>query len=346
MQDLNAGNDGSIDAAVSMMSDVDLDKPLMSFEEAQNLEAGISAPAPRETLAQPTAKDREPNGQFAKKEADPKGIDAAALVAKAAPDVDASTPDEEYFELPPDTEGGEAKRIKATEVWEGYQERELLRQELANAKRVAPPPIEWDQQMYETVKARGQLIDQLRMMEQIVMPQEPDERLIDPNSPNYNPDLYHQQRTGYRQALGRMQQIQSRSQELNTQQTREQEALLRARQLREQSKLHDIWPDIKDPATQRRVRDESARFYGITDQDFAETYDSRLFAILKDALAYRQSLAQRQSAVKVVRSVPKLVKAQGRTAQPKGQAVYSSSMDRLARTGSLEDAANAIGGLL
>lgn len=344
-------NDGTIDGAVAAMGDIGGDD-LVSFEERQNADAGLPPPQRNQQ-----GRDRDTEtGRFKKAEDEARAKDQKAAASETkngadttveeAQDQDAGAVDEEYFELAPEKDGEEPKRIKASDVWAGYQEAEALRTELANAKRVAPPPIEWDQQMYETVKVRGQIINQFNQWMAANMPAEPDMRLIDPSNPNYNPDLYHLQLTQHRQQMQRIDNISAQRQALEDQQQREQETLLRARQIREQGKLHEFWPEIKNPAVQRKVRDDAARYYGITDEDFANTYESKVYRVLKDALAYQEGLNQRQAAVKVVRSVPKLVKAQARSTVSRNQTTVNKAMQRLARSGSIEDAADAIGGLL
>jgi hypothetical protein len=343
-------NDGTLDGAVAALANVDVSggpDTLVSFEEAANRNEGLPPPGEMAKVRDKIDDERQkaltraPDGRFkAADEAPP------ADPKTQAPPVDASDVAEEYFELPPEQEGGEPRRIPAKEVFEGYQERETLRQELEQARRVQPPPQEWDKQMLATVQTRSQLTDYLDRLARATQPVPPDDSLIDASSPRYDPDAYQRQLAAYRSQHSRLTQINAEREAQNAALAREQNALLEARKAREQSKLVDMWPEIKDPATQRQVVDEAARFYGITPQDFAQTYDSRMYALLKDALAYRASQNQRQAAVKVVRSVPKLVRAQARDTRAPAQRAVADGMRRLSASGSLDDAADVIGGLL
>jgi hypothetical protein len=336
-------NDGTLEGAVAAMSDAAVDPAaLISFEEAANRDAGLPPPdemarfaekVEAEKLVQP----RAPDGKFTKEQPAPEPE------AKAA---EASDLAEEFFELPPEKDGEAPRRISAKEVFDGYQERDVLRHELEQARRQQPPPVEWDRQMLETVQQRTKLVQTIQQLEHLALPAEPDLSLIDENSPRYDPGAYQRQAAAYKAAQSRMTEFQRLRSAHEEQLQQEQSALLEAKKVREQGKLLDMWPEIRDPATQRQVVDEAARYYGITQQDFATTHDARLYAILKDALAFRASQNQRQAAVKVVRSVPKLVKAQARDTRAPAARVQAGAMQRLAQTGSVEDAALAIGGLL
>lgn len=340
-------NDGTIEGAAAAIPD-----NLISFEEAVNREAGLGSPDEMAAIRERNARPRDPaTQQFTKPQlvTDQQQIQQPVDQVQdqqQAPLANASSVDEEMFELPPDREGEEPRRIPAREVFEGYQRAEQLAQELEQVRRVAPPPAEWDRQMYETVQVRSKLVQQLEMLERTMLPPAPDSNLINPSSPNYDPGTYHQQQQVYAQAQQRMQLVQqARAQEAQLL-SQEREALSRAARAREQGKLIELWPEIRQPAVQRQVMADAARYYGIMEQDFSTIIDSRMYALLKDALAYRQSQSQRQAAVKVVRSVPKLVKAPARSSQTRSQQTVASGMRRLVQSGSIDDAADVIGGLL
>lgn len=335
-------NDGTLEGAVAAMSDNALAQDLISFEEAANREEGLPPPEEMAKLAEKREAEkvgqqpRAPDGKFTKEQPAPESEAKAAETSDLA---------EEFFELPPEKDGEAPRRISAKEVFDGYQEREVLRQQLEQARRQQPPPVEWDRQMLETVQQRTKLVQTIQQLEHLALPAEPDLSLIDENSPRYDPGAYQRQAAAYKAAHNRMTEFHRLRSAHEEQLQQEQNALLEAKKVREQSKLLDMWPEIRDPATQRQVVDEAARYYGITQQDFATTHDARLYAILKDALAYRAGQSQRQAAVKVVRSVPKLVKAQAKDTRAPAQRVQANAMQRLASSGSVEDAALALGGL-
>ena len=329
-------HDGSLDGAVSIMPDFD---ELVPFEQARD---GVQPQRRDQTGRFAGAEEAERQSEAAKKPADKVAEDAAAAAAKkAGEEVQASSTEEEFFELPPEEEGGEPRRIPANEVFEGYQRAVELEAELAEVKRTAPP-IEYDRQIYETVQVRGKLMQELTAYAHLLQPQPPNAELI-----RTDPDGYYQQTIIAQQMGQQLQAVRQQMSQLQADQTREQEALSKARFARERGKLQDVWPEVlSNPQKAAQVRDAAARLYGIDNDTFAQTIDARFYSILKDALAYRDGLKAQQTAVKVVRSKPKLVRSQARSGATAKQMATNSALQRVARTHSLDDAADAIGGLL
>ena len=336
--------DGSLADAVAAMPDFD-DSNLIPFEQARD---GV-IPQRRDQLGRYAGADPQEQAAPVKPAVDPRAAAemaaADAAAKKAAEDAAAaaqvSQPEEEFFELPPEEEGGEPRRIPATEVFEGYQKAQQLEAEMAEMKRTAPP-VEYDRQIYETVQVRGRLMNELQTYAQLLQPQQPDPELI-----RTDPDAYYNQVRIAQQMGQQLQAVRRQMDQLQAEQTREQEALSQARFARERGKLHDVWPEVlSNPQKAAQVRDAAARLYGIDNQTFATTIDARFYAILKDALAYRDGIKAQQTAVKVVRAKPKLVRSTARSGETAKQMATNSALQRVARTHSLDDAAEAIGGLL
>lgn len=336
-------NDGSLSAAAAAMPD------LPGFDNP-NL---VDFAAARDGLQQPQ-RPRDDAGRFAQaqpqQQTPPQAKPPEQQQAKPqqVEEAEKSEPGEEFFELPPETEGGEPVRIPASEVFEGYQKAKDLQAELEEAKRIAPPPLEYDKQIYETVRIRGQLAQELNAYAQLIQPQQPDMELLNPQSPRHNPEAFYQQAMVSRQMQEQLTNIRQRIQALNSEQQTEQEALSKARFARERGKLQEMWPEVlTSPQKATQVRDMAQRLYGIDNETFSQTIDARFYAVLKDALAFREGLKTKEAAVKVVRSKPKLVRASARTGADSARAQQvQTHYQRLTRSGSLDDAAEAIGGLL
>lgn len=336
-------NDGTLEGAVAAIPD-----NLISFEEAARRE---DAASPFAEAAQRQPQARDPVTQrFTKDQPQPQQQQPVDPVQQppidAQPEAAESAVDEEMFELPPDRDGEEPRRIPAREVFEGYQKAQELAAELEQARRVAPPPVEWDRQLYENVQVRNKLVQQLEALEHVMMPSEPDLRLLDPNNPYHDTQAFYQQKTAYDAAMAKIAQLKQARAHEEAQISRERAALTKAASQREQGKLLEFWPEIRQPVTQRQVYADMAKHYGYTQDEINSIMDSRQYAVMKDALAWRASQNQRQAAVKVVRSVPKLVKAPARSTQTRTQQNTASAMRRLSQSHSVEDAADVIGGLL
>ena len=98
--------------------------------------------------------------------------------------------------------------------------------------------------------------------------------------------------------------------------SQKQEALDDAIWRREQQKLLEMWPEVKEDAYANKVREDASKYYGYSGVEIDSVRDSRQYAVLKDALAYRAMKDAKETAVKVVKAKPKLVKGQGTRWKP------------------------------
>ncbi len=252
---------------------------------------------------------------------------------------------EEWFELPPEKEGAEPRRVKAEDVWTGYQERDALKAEIAELRRGTPPPVEYDKAIYQSVATRGRLIQMIEYYQDLMTPREPDRELLNPDSPRYNTELFYRQSTMYDEQRRMVGAAIGRKNQLLDEQQREHNAILAAKQARGRSQLLNAWPEMQQEAVQRQFLDDASRYWGIDAQTIDEVYDPRFFAMAKDALAFRNGQKAAQQAVKVVRGKPKLVKGAARSATDPRAGQLQSAMGRLSQSNSMEDAVAAVGAL-
>lgn len=317
---------------------------------------GMDDPSPDGSGQKELQQARAPNGQYLEKEKNhqqpadqtrrnyqPKD-DEIAIGATGDEITDTSTPQEEWFELPPEKEGEKPTRIKADEVWAGYQLAQQLWNELHHAKHGAPPPIEYDHEIAKTIGVRGQLERVLQHQLALLQPQEPDIEMLNPQSNSYNPEAYYHHNRLAHQQVERINAVRRELEAIHQDQAREQEALSRARHQREKSKLMTIWPELWQPEMSNRVRQSLSDFYQLDPQTLSTVIDSRFYAMAKDALAYRNQIAAQRTAARVVRSKPKLVKGQARSSNQKQQQ-YAQAVRKLATDNSVESAAEALGAL-
>jgi len=300
---------------------------------------------------------REPNGRWTEEQEAANELARARSNAKTAdPDEppveeEASPVDDEFFEIEIEKDGKPVKeRLKASEVWERAQRAQQLEADIAEMRKGVPPPEEFDREMFKTVQVRGQLMQAMQTYAQMLTPREPDESLIDPESRNYDPALYNRQRAFARQQQEALNRIQSDYAQLQAQQNAETAAVDAAYRARERSKLGKIWPEVlTDSREAARVRDELDQYYGQYGWSRAKLEsitDSSAYAIIKDALAYRRGQKAKEAAVKVVRSKPKLVRGAARDVGSPATRRSAQGLQRLQQSGSIEDAAAALDGLL
>jgi len=347
-------NDGSLMHAAMEMPDLPgLDDPnptqtteIIDPREANNRRR-TAVDMEEEPQPQRQQQKRTPDGKYAEGFKPNLPPEADEIDDKAAPAaVEASGADDEWFELPPEKEGEAPRRIKAEEVWKGYQEREQLLQYIDQIQRITPPPPQYDEEIVRTAQTRHRLIQELEKVRALTQPMEPDLDLINENPGRYDPPTYQRQVAYARSQQENLQKLNARIEQEQTLLKQEQEALTAARKAREQGKLLQFWPELRDPAVQRQVRDDAARFFGITEDDFTSILDARFYCIPRYALAHVHGAQQRQQAVKVVRAKPKLVRGAARDQSGQKAQQYSSGMRKLASSGSIEDAADALGALI
>ena len=318
-------HDGTIDGAVLNMPDIE------SLERA----SGHHQPAP-------VARDETGKFQATK----PKEEAPPVVEAKAEAEAPAEDDPEDLIEIPGEGEGAEPVRHKLSEVLEGWSKAKQLEAELAEVRKAPAMPPQFEKELVETVQARQKLISVLTELEQTALPPQPSLDLINVNSQLYNPDQFYRMVTDYQQAVAQRQHVQAAREQATKEQAEQSKVLAEARYQREWAKATEIWPELKDQNARAKAADDVSKTYGFSAQEIQAIDDARVLAVLKDALAYRSGKAAQETAVKVVKAKPKLVRAAARETQNSKQAQYSTAAQRLSQSHSLEDAAEAIGALL
>lgn len=297
---------------------------------------------------------RDDAGRFAAKE-QPAAIKEAAEDLKAQPQGDNAKPkteaaaeeEDDYLEFV-EEDGKEPQRLKVSEVWDGYRKAKEYETELTKIRQQPIIPQEIETAIVETTKAREQYMQGLKRMVAMNQPSPPSLELVDPNSPHYNPEAYHQGVRAYQVAVQRHEQAQAHLQELEQQQKNETEAVRAARWQRERAVLEQKWPEVFQKEAQSQIRSDLLKEYGIDDAFLSSdlTLDHRIYLLAKDALAYRKSQAKAAEAVKVVRSKPKLIRGSARDQQSPNRRAANDARARLSQSGSIDDAAAALDGLI
>jgi hypothetical protein len=326
-------NDGTLMDATRDMPDIEA------------LERGQSQPVEAEKTA---AAEREANGRFKAKE----GAETAAKAEEGKEPAATEEEDEEdYIELPGEKDGEEPQRLKVSEVFAGYQKARQLEADIAAGKVGAKTPVEMSA---DAEKATEDLIRQMSeyskaneifaSMQQV---REPSIELLNETSEHYNPALYAQQKQQAAQVAKQIAAAKAEIERVGNEQAQLQQKLDNARFQREQTKLNEFWPELMaDKAVQTEVMTKAEKAYGFKAEDFNGIVDHRHYKVLKDALAYRAAQEKTEAVVKVVRAKPKLVKGAARSSVNPKDAKRADAMDRLSKSGSIDDAADALEGFL
>lgn len=307
----------------------------------------VNPPAEAEATETPVQEapergNRAADGKFQKAEPDNEaGTDAES------PDT-GEDDDEDYLELEtedPETKEKKAERYKVSEVFQGFKRAKDLETELANAKKAAPMPAEMETAIEETITERTKYVEALQSWAVYNQPQMPSRELVNPASPNYNPELYYQQMQAFDETRSNQEKVKQEIDRVQALQNEQATKLHNSRLMREQSKLMEVWPELKDKAVAQKVATDLEKMYGVDGETLKSVSDHRFYALAKDALAYRAAQTAKKEAVKVVMGKPKLVRANARSGTNGKAAQFQSAFGRLAQSGSLEDAAAAISAL-
>lgn len=318
-----------------------------AVEQDQTLDSAVNAMPDIEALERGKTVDRAADGKFASRETEAKPAEVKTEPEAKAPDAKAAEDeDEDYIELPPEAEGAEAKRIKLADALDRYNKFEALQAELEQAKVIQPPPSHYEEAIARAHDEATQYLNGLKQLQQWLQPPTPDRELLNPQSPKHDPTLYYQQLQQAEQVAQMRHQLAQEAERVETENAGKQRIVLEARMAREKAEAVKMWPELQDRAVRSKVVEDFAGAYKFSPEEVKAIGDHRVLAVIKDALAYRQGLKAKEAAVKVVQAKPKLVKAAARQSQTGKQAAYQSASERLSKSNSLDDAAEAIGALL
>lgn len=236
--------------------------------------------------------------------------------------------------------GGQTLEVTLEEALKGYQrEADYTRKSMAVAEE--RKRIEAEVQTLQQERAQyAQLIPALRQQLEAAAPKEPDEsmRQTDPVGYLLQKTEYDNWRERRAAADAEMQRISALQQQ---EMTKAQQKML------EQStaKLAEVIPEWSDPAKGKALKEDLrayAKELGFSDEELSQTYDWRAVKALYDGMRGQQ-LAKRMSAATPPRPAQKGPKsaAPGSASATPGRAVeVTRAKQRLAKTGSVDDAAS------
>lgn len=324
-------NDGTLSGAANAIAAARESNPPA---EAEPVEAG------QEANAQPS--NRGTDGRFQKAEADKDGDTGAE------PEETGEEQDEDYLEEEiedPDTKQKKTERYKVSDVFQGFKRAKELEGELEKAKQSGPMPEHYESAVEETITERTKYVEALENWSLYNQPREPDVNLLNPASQNYNPEAYYQQKLALDETKANQAKVKAeieRVQKLNHEQTSKLQA---SRLMREQAKILEVWPELKDKAVAQKVAADLEKHFGVDAETLKSVTDHRFYAMAKKALANVAAETAKKEAVKVVMGKPKLVRASARQQTDTKAAQFQGAMGKLASSHSLEDAAAAIAAL-
>lgn len=330
----------------------------MSENAEQVAEATILAAvmAPEQHISPPDAQDLDdPQKLATDAEAAEEGEEEEAPEVEAK-EAEPEAPAEDEIEIPGE-DGKEPTKLKVSEVLEGYRQFKAIETQKAQViERIEREAVEVATSRLKEVEdyAKQTAYGLQAALHLLQAPQPPNaDRMLDPRSPEYDPDGYHRAFAQYQQSAQRYQMAQQLGGDLMKQAQAAQQQAQAQRETAELQRLKRVWPEFDSQDTINKFVSDMGKAYGYSPEELdASLTDHRNALVARDALKWRELQAKSGEVKKAVETKPKLVRskqinpkagnAQQRDA--KGQYV-SDSLARLRKTNSDDDAAAFFAGL-
>lgn len=262
-----------------------------------------------------------------------------AAAEEGAPD---GEPSEEEKRYTVKIDGKEVE-VPLSELVNGYQrQQDYTQKTMAAAEARKTAEAEAD----KTRGERQQYANQLQAIAQQLqgaLQTQPDESLIESD-----PIEYMRQRHQYESWQARLAQVQTEQQKVGEVQKAEDDKF-RSEYMRQQHQaLLDKLPEWKDPKKATAESDalkKNLEERGFTQAEISQLSDHRIVIELREAMLYRQLMAKAREATKRVTPLPAKVERPGNadTSKPDGR---TAAMQRLGKTGRVEDAATVFASFL
>lgn len=230
---------------------------------------------------------------------------------------------------------GQEVEVPADELVKGYQRQSdytRKTQELAELRKAEEAKIVQAQQQY------AQALQTVETFLQSQGPQPPD-----PSLRENDPIEYLTQMDAYRAHREQLQAAQAERTWLQQQQEQRQAEERKSLVQQEEQRLLEVIPQWRNPDVAKKEKTEIADFLksvGYSEQEISSVARSRDLLVARDAMKYRQLQSQKPKAIAKAKGKPKVAKPG--TSQ-KTTTEFSSAKQRVKKTGSVDDAARAIG---
>jgi hypothetical protein len=239
---------------------------------------------------------------------------------------------------------GEEKQVKADELVKSYQLEQAAQkrmQEAAEIRKNSEAEMQaLAQQREQYAQALEQLQSRLASAEQ--KPQEYWDNLY-----QSDPMEYMRQRDAYRENQANVQAIQAEQQRIQQEQQadamRQHQELLKG----EQERLLQALPEWNDPDVANREKQAiityAQRNLGFSEEELAQTADSRAVLALRKAYLYDELMAKKPEVQKKVKKAPKVTRSGKPTTKAQANANRGKqALERLNKTGSKDAAVDLL----
>lgn len=187
--------------------------------------------------------------------------------------------------------------------------------------------------------------DFILQVSQQILPQPPDESLLNQNSASYDPIRYMAEKADYDRRVGTLTQLQQHSQAEQARMTQEQQRQKQEVHDREAKLLLEAMPELKKPEVYSKFWSEAVETmgeYGFSAEEMANTLDHRVYRLYRDLAAYRRARKTMPTVKQAVQSKPVLTGKKRMDPKAKSSRESQVRSDHLRKTGSFESGVNAL----
>jgi hypothetical protein len=304
---------------------------------SENSEGILSLDEAADMLMEPQGQPDAEEAQIEEVEAEEVEVEAAAEEDEGHADEaetdeeDAPSEDDEEEDLVEIYEGDEWKAITREEAkGRGMREADYTRKSTANAELKRSLIAEM-----EAIQSQKAQLEDALVRFAAPTEQEPNWAEL---APQMDPREYNLARA---QWDTRKAQSQEADQYYHALKQQEQTNLMQL----EQGKLLEAFPTWSEPAVFKAAAQEMVTGlvdYGFSAEETGQIMDHRMFKVAQDALKYRKLQAEKPALNKKVVQAAKQLKPGGRKAKNQQSEQHRQKMDRLRKSGSLDDAVSAI----
>lgn len=263
-------------------------------------------------------------------------------------------PEDDFVEI--ELDGGAKEKLPVKDLVQGFKAYKQVENRVHEViDRVRDDAVSQARAQYQQVQQYSEQVGATltAALQLLQLPQAPDTALLDPSSPNYNPDRYHMMRAQFEKAQAQHGQARQLGAHLLQEAKRAEDQAKFELESRELERLKRAWPEFGEPETTNKFVQDMQKAYGITAEELdAILVDHRQALVARDALAYRQMKAKSAPVQKAVEAkAPKLVRSRTESKAPLRQRgadgkFLTESRARLAKEGTDEAAAAYFAGLI
>lgn len=338
------GNDPSIDAAAA--------KFLSRFTGATASEGVEAEPKKRAPELRELPASNPDESEFDEYEPDQELVEGDDALETEAEGDEAQRSQEEYFELPAETEGAEAEKIPRADAIAAVRQMRQLEGGIAEAITKAETEhfAKQDQAWANMVQTHNAVIERAEAaLASIPRPVMPPRSMLDENSPNYDPTRYYHLVNHYEDQVNVLRTVAARKTEAERARAETATAIQQEHMAREHERMARHLPDWKDQAKREEVSKGVYGFlekaYGLPAEFLDSTipFDHRLVRAMLDLKALKEAQTKAPEVRRAVQDKAPKLDARGRIPSqdraPNGQFVAEAAK-RLKVEGSAEAAAS------